>query len=156
MIFDQSTDSAGLNAMRSLLTGHVAVQPGEEMRSFERFAADLISDLHPDNAIERQLAHLYASLAWRIHRAAAIENTLLSLGSMEGAAARLCAPDASSQSAIRQAMAFRAHAEFFETLARYSQCLVSQGADVLRQLQHLQAQRNKKGGSRSKTIVAVG
>lgn len=155
MTSHQSTDSSVLHAARNLLTGHVAVLPSADLGAFERFTGELIAAPKPENAVERHLAHLYASLQWRIHRAAAIEDTLLSIGAMEGASVRLRAPDANAQCAIRQATAFRAGAAVFETLARYSQNLFGQSTQVLGQLQQLQAMRAPCSGVEPRMTAAV-
>src|SRR5258708_22002184 len=82
-------ERAKLNAWRHGLTGQSCIVPEEDRESFTLFTTKLSADLDPANFIEAQLAHLYATFQWRIHRAAAIEETMLTLGQMEGIAENL-------------------------------------------------------------------
>src|SRR5258708_12052350 len=79
-------ERAKLNAWRHGLTGQSCIVPEEDRESFNLFTTKLSADFDPANFMEAQLAHLYATFQWRIHRAAAIEATMLTLGQMEGIA----------------------------------------------------------------------
>ncbi len=147
--FAHRTDSEnepgpGFEAARHAVTGHVVIQSGEDMRAFERFTAEIVSDLTPETAVERQLAHLYALYQWRINRAAAIEDTLFSIGLMEGVSRKINIREPNARTAVSHATTFRGRARVFEKIAVYSQSLLAQSIKSLAQLKRLQAQRKKQ------------
>jgi hypothetical protein len=120
------------------------VRPTEDLEAFNRFTGEIVASLEPETVIERQLAHFYAACQWRITRAAAMEDTLLSVGMMEGVAQKLNTFDPKAQAAVSFALTFRSQPETFERISLYSQSLVSQGSEVLAQLKQLQAERLKQ------------
>jgi len=132
---------AGFQATRRLHAGNVAVLTGEDLQAFEQFTGQIVAGFAPETAIERHLATLYAALQWRIHRAAAIEDTMFAVGMMEGVSKKMNAGDPRAQIAISHAVTFRAQPDEFEKICRYSHGLVSQGADVLSQLKQVQYER---------------
>jgi hypothetical protein len=125
-------------------TDHVVVQLAEDMEAFNRFTAEIVAGLEPETAIERQLAHFYAACQWRANRAAAMEDTLFSVGMMEGVAQKVNTFDAKAQAAVSQALTFRSQPETFEKISQYSASMVSQGAEALGQFKQLQAERRKQ------------
>jgi hypothetical protein len=63
---------AALNALKSGAYARTPILPGEEETELESFVADIIEDLAPATAMERELAERVAGLSWRrrrLHRA---------------------------------------------------------------------------------------
>ncbi len=141
--------------MRHPFTGHVTVSASDDLRAFDRFTAEIVEGLRPENIIERQLAHLYAGYAWRMHRAVAIEETLLSVGTMEDAVANIRIQEPRAKVALSRALSFRRRARTFQTLSRYSQSLLKQGMEVLGRLQQLQARRREEAEPAAKTTAGA-
>ena len=133
-----------LNAARHGLTGQVVVLPQEDMEAFQQFSAGIVASLAPETPVERQLAQSYASYQWRINRAAAIEDTMFTLGIMEETAENLNIEDAEAHNATSNAKTFRGGAHEFDKLSMYNQRLVNQAEKVLKQLKQLQAERQEK------------
>jgi hypothetical protein len=134
---------SSLNALRHGLTGQVVVMPEEDLAAYHRFLTDLTASLNPDGPLETQLAQSYAAFQWRINRANAIEETLLTLGNMEEIVANLVIDHPEAHNATSNAKSFRNHSDVFSRLALYSQRLVNQAEKVFKQLQHLQADRRQ-------------
>ena len=141
---DAGKQRSRLNGIRHGLTGQVVVLPNEDMEAFKLFATEIVDTLKPENAVERQLAQSYASFQWRINRAAAIENTMFSLGIMEEVAENLNIEHAEVHNAVSNAKTFRANAHAFDRLTMYNQRLVNQADKVLKQLKQFQAERGAK------------
>jgi hypothetical protein len=132
---------SSLNATRHGLTGQVVVLPEEDMAAFLQFTSELIQSFEPADARERQLAQSYASLQWRINRAAAIEENMFALGHMEQVAENLNLDHPEIHNGVTIAKTFRADFREFDRLSMYSHRLVSQSDKVLKQLTQLQAER---------------
>src|SRR5689334_22798981 len=72
-----------LNANRHGLTRQTVVMPHEDMEAYNLMTAAIVASLAVVGALEPQLAQSYAGFQWRINRAAALEETLFTLGNME-------------------------------------------------------------------------
>ncbi len=135
---------SALNATRHGLTGQVVVLPEEDLAAFTRLAEQIVASFEPYDARERQLAHSYATFQWRINRAAAIEDTMFTLGVMEQVAENLNIEHPEAHNATSNAKTFRAEAQAFERLSIYTHRLVNSAAKVLKELQQLQAERRRR------------
>ena len=96
---------------------------------------------------------LTGQIQWRINRAAALEEGLMSLGLIAGNAENFNIEDAQAHNAMSNAKTFRNDVKMFDKLSLYSNRLVNQAAKVLRELKSLQAVREKR--ERSETNEAV-
>ena len=140
---EDNKPGCGALSARRQYTGHVVLMPADDLQELDRFTAEIVACLEPETAVERQLALLYAGFQWGIHRAAAIENTLFTLGTLEVGSKTPNLGEPKSQNVISNAVTFRRHSRTFVSVARYSQCLVAQSAQVLAQLKQFQSDRKK-------------
>jgi hypothetical protein len=69
-----------LNALKHGLTGQTVVLPGEDPHTFIDFCADYHAELKPSGKVETQLVFTIAQTQWRINRAGAWEDDIVSLG----------------------------------------------------------------------------
>ena len=129
---------------RHSLTGQVVVLPQQEMESFDTFIRELVASLAPETRVELQLAQSWATYQWRINRAAALEEGLLTLGNIEGVAADLLVDHPEAQNALSNARAFRERTSAFAQISMHSHRLVAQAEKVFKQLLHLQAIRKQR------------
>jgi len=135
---------SALHATRNAATGQVVVLPQEDLQAFQSFVAALAQSFDPKGAHEVQLAQSYAGFQWRINRAAAVEDSLFTLGLMEEVAENLNLQNAAVHNAATNAKTFRNEAAIFDRISIYTQRLVHGAAKVLKQLQDLQAERRRR------------
>ena len=131
---------SSVNALRHGLTGRVVVLPSEDMDAYHAFCAELMADLAPETAIERQYAQTFCDTQWRLNRARSIEDSMLSLGHFE-AAGEIEAGHPQIHAALTAARVFREDSKSFVNLSLYEQRLQRTLKESLRQLQELQAKR---------------
>lgn len=142
-----STDStpdkqrSELLGTRHFLTGQVTVQPQEEMHAYDTFIRQMTESFAPGSILEHQLAQSYATFQWRINRAAAIEESLFTLGNMEQIAENLNLAHAQIHNAVSNAKTFRDQSAVFARIAMCSQRLMHQAETVLKRLLQLQSER---------------
>ncbi len=129
-----------VNALRHGLTGRVVVLPSEDMDAYHAFCAELIADLAPETPVERQYAQTFCDTQWRLNRARAIEDSMLSLGHFE-AAGDIDADHPQVHAALTAARVFREDSKSFVNLSLYEQRLQRTLKESLRQLQELQTKR---------------
>ena len=132
---------SSMNACRHGLTGQTIVMPEEDMAAYNAFVESMVSALAVGDAVEQQLAVTWASFQWRINRAAAIEENMLSLGNIMGAADNLQVEHEQVHVALCNTKTFRHDSQEFARMALYSHRLVNQAEKVLKQLKNLQAER---------------
>ena len=82
---EEGKKKSALNATRHGLTGRVVVMPWEDMDAYMRFCAELMTDLAPETAVERQYAQTFCDTQWRLNRARSIEESMYALGHFEAA-----------------------------------------------------------------------
>src|SRR5437588_10595982 len=75
---------SSMNACRHGLTGQTIVMPDEDMAAYHDFVTNLVTTLDVANSVEQQLAASWASFQWRINRAAAIEENMMTIGNING------------------------------------------------------------------------
>ena len=78
-----------LNAVRHGLTGHVVVLPEEDLAAFNQLNTKLITELGIKGDHELELAKTYCMAVWNMQRAMAVQDTMFSLGLMEGTCSKL-------------------------------------------------------------------
>jgi hypothetical protein len=146
---------SSLNACRHGLTGQTVVMPDEDMKAFEAFMKEMVESLHVADAIERQLAVTWASCQWRINRATAIEENLLTMGNIVGAADNFQLEHPQVHNAMCNVKMFRSDSQEFSRIALYTQRLVNQSEKILKQLKQLQADRNYRQQKEMNQVVEI-
>ena len=135
---------SSLQATRHPATGQVVVLPQPDLAACHTFIAQIVAAFQPAGAHESQLAHSYASLQWRLNRAAAVEDGLFTLGLMEEVAENLNIEHPEAHNATAFAKTFRNDPRAFDRLGMYTQRLVNSAAKILRQLEDAQARRRER------------
>ncbi len=143
---------SSMNAMRHGLTGRVVVLPSEDMNVYRAFCQELMVDLAPETALERQYAQTFCDTQWRLNRARSYEDSMLALGHFEHADS-LDTEEPNSLAALTAAKVFRENSKAFVNLSLYEQRLARQQKEALRQLQELQAQRKAAEGAIKKAAI---
>src|SRR5580658_10150346 len=109
---------SSMNAMRHGLTGRVVVLPSEDLNIYHAFCKELMADLAPETAVERQYAQTFCDTQWRLNRARSLEDSMLALGHFEGAAfTGIERPEI--ESALTAAKVFRQDSKSFMNLTLY-------------------------------------
>lgn len=129
---------------RHFLTAQVTVQPQEEMQAYDTFIRRMTESFTPETILERQLAQSYATFQWRINRAAAVEESLFTLGNMEQIAENLNLEHPQVHNAASNAKTFRDQSAVFARIALCSQRLMHQAETVLKRLLQIQADRKQR------------
>ncbi len=137
---EEGKKKSALNALRHGLTSRVVVMPWEDMDAYMRFCAELMTDLAPETAIERQYAQTFCDTQWRLNRMRSIEDSMLALGHVEEAA-RIETDHSQVHAALTAARVFRDDSKTFANLSLYEQRLQRTLDKSLKQLQTLQAER---------------
>src|SRR5947209_3676522 len=133
-----------MNSFRHGCSMQTRILPEEEMEAYLTFTRSFAAALEAANEIERQLAQSYADFQWRIHRCAAIEETMFTLGVIEEVAENLQIEHPQAHVAASNAKCFRQESREFDRLSMYNTRLVNGAAKVLNQLQQLQAMRRER------------
>lgn len=128
------------NALRHGLSGRVVVLPTEDMNVYRAFCAELMADLAPETAIERQYAQTFCDIQWRLNRARSYEDSMLALGHFEGASIPGI-DHPGIDAALTAAKVFRENSKAFVNLSLYEQRLQRAQKEALRQLEELQIKR---------------
>ena len=145
---------SAMNAMRHGLTGRVVVLPSEDLNAYRAFCKELMADLAPETALERQYAQTFCDIQWRLNRARSYEDGMLALGQFESPAIPgIDHPEI--QTALAASKAFREHSKAFVNLSLYEQRLSRQQKEALRQLQELQTQRKAEREAEQKSLAVI-
>jgi len=144
-----------LNAYRHGITCQTMVMPEEDMEAYNNFTAGIVASFAVIGALEHQLAQSYATFQWRINRAAAIEETMFTLGLMEEVAENLNIEHPQAHNATSNAKTFRAEAAEFARLSLYSSRMVSQAEKVLKQLKALQTERRNRDQAQMSEAIKI-
>ena len=132
---------SSLNALRHGLSAQVVILPGEDVEIFQKHEAAIVANLDPQGAAERTLAEVFAGCAWRIKRALNIEESLYTLGLIEGVAENLNIEDPAIHNAVTYAKVFREESETFNRLSLYTSRIANQAKSVLKELENLRTRR---------------
>ena len=73
---------SSLNALRHGLTGQIIVLPTDDLEAYQRHTESFVAEYHPKGATESNLVQILADNVWRQHRVAALENNVLTLGTV--------------------------------------------------------------------------
>ena len=134
---------SSLNALRHGLTGQIVVMPGEDLAAYQSFTQSFHDDLQPAGAVETQLVQSLADDAWRLNRAKALENNLLSLGLYEKAASILTERE-EVRDALAMAEALREQTKALSTLSTHQNRLARTFERSLTLLRQIQAERREQ------------
>ncbi len=137
---EEGKKKSALNATRHGLTGRVVVMPWEDMDAYMRFCAELMTDLAPETAVERQYAQTFCDTQWRLNRARSLEDSMYALGHFE-AAGQIETENPQVHAALTAARVYRDDAKTFANLSLYEQRLQRTLDKSLKQLHTLQAER---------------
>jgi hypothetical protein len=131
---------SSLNALRHGLTGQIVVMPTDDLTAYQLHLNAYAAEYHPQGPTESDLVQLLADTAWRLHRIAALETNLLTLGM-----AREPNPLASAQPQIQEAMAMvsalESQSKALSNLSVHGQRLSRQFERTINQLRDLQETR---------------
>jgi hypothetical protein len=136
-----------LNNLRHGLTGQTTVLSPEDREAHDKFCADLMNCLKPENFLELQIAQSIAEDHWRLNRVFAVESNIFALGHLESPA-----PDSSQEGvddpeihiALNSARVFLADAKQFALLSIYEQRIHRNLQKSMAQLSELQAARKQQ------------
>jgi hypothetical protein len=129
-----------LNATRHGILSQVIHLPEEELKSYDEFTARYVASLQPFGAVETQLANACADLQFRLHRLAAAEHNLFSIGHSEnGDQWETGHPE--SHTALAFAETMRRSKDPLNTLSTYESRLSRRFLQTLKQLREIQAGR---------------
>jgi hypothetical protein len=129
-----------LNALRHGLTGQTVVLPTEDLSAYQRHSKSFLDEYQPQGATETQLTQSLIDTSWRMNRAAAVENNLLSLGIIEHEF-DIHTENPQAHAALAMALAFRENSRALSNISIQSQRLVRQFERTLVLLRQLQADR---------------
>ncbi len=131
---------SSLNATRHGILSQVIHLPEEELKSYDEFTARYVADLQPVGVPETQLANACADLQFRLHRLAAAEHNLFSIGHSEnGDEWETGHPE--SHTALAFAETMRRSKDPLNTLSTYESRLSRRFLQTLKQLREMQAER---------------
>jgi hypothetical protein len=100
-------------------------------------------DFKPSGALEIQLVQSLSSQAWRLNRAEALENNLLTLGMIEKSDS-ISTENAQVQDALAMAAALAQKAAALSTLSMHQNRVARTFERTLKQLREIQAERRAK------------
>jgi hypothetical protein len=136
-ITEEGKRKSSLNALRHGLTGQIVVMPGEDMAAYHLHLHSFTTEYQPSGHTEATLVQFLAETAWRLHRVAALETNLLTLGITHSTSYIADAPQ-QIQDALAIASAVEKHSRALSNLSLHSQRLSRQFERTLIQLRDLQ------------------
>jgi hypothetical protein len=134
---EEGKQRSSLNALRHGLTGQIVVMPGEDMAAYHLHLHSFTTEYAPAGHTEATLVQLLAETTWRLHRIAALETNLLTLGITQPTNYTADAPE-QIQDALAIAAAVEKHSRALSNLSLHSQRLSRQFERTLIQLRDLQ------------------
>jgi len=129
-----------MNALRHGLTGQFYVMNEPDRLAFNAFEKEMLEDLAPVGATERQLAITLAQNNWRLNRARAIESNIEGLGHYDYAL-EIDADTAETEAAVTQAKTWLNHHHSLTNLTLYENRIERMIARTEKRLECLQANR---------------
>ncbi len=136
-----------LNNLRHGLTGQTTVLSPEDREAHDKFCAELMNCLQPENFLELQIAQSIAEDHWRLNRVFAIESNIFALGHLESPAPNSPeegVEDPDIHTALNSARVFLADAKQFALLSIYEQRIHRNLQKSIAQLNELQAARKQQ------------
>jgi hypothetical protein len=140
---------ASLNALRHGLTSQLVVMPSEDLEAYKEHLKSLLDEYQPASATEAILVQTIADASWRMHRAAAIETNLLTLGSA------FAPDDLTVRGAAAMVAALENHAKALSNLSMHTQRLSRQFEKSVTQLRALQEIRRLQEQAALENLVNI-
>ncbi len=132
-----------MNALRHGLTGQFYVMNEADRIAYEAFEKEMVSDLAPAGAVERQLALNITQNHWRLNRARALEYNVYGVAH-EFHVDTVDADTAETEASITQAHTWLQHSQAISNLALYETRIERMIARNEKRLEVLQAKREAK------------
>jgi hypothetical protein len=140
---EEGKRKSSLNALRHGLTGQIVVMPSEDIEAYQHHVKSFTERYQPKTTVESNLAQFLADTAWRLHRIAALETNLLSLGVTRPTAFIADAPQ-QIEDALAIAAALESQSRTLSSFSLYSQRLSRQFEKTETQLRALQQIRREQ------------
>jgi hypothetical protein len=134
---------SSLNALRHGLTGQTILMPSEDLAEYLRFTRELQDDFKPVGALEFQLSQSLADDAWRLNRAKALENNLLTM-SLNRKIEPIEVEHPEVRDALAVAEALREQTKALATLSMHQNRIARAFDRTLAQLRQIQAERRER------------
>ncbi len=143
-----------MNAFKHGLSGQKLFLQSDEYLPYFQLAAEYISELAPIGVREEQLAQHIIDSNWRLNRCAAMENNLISTGTLEQDNHTLQAGgDDDNVAMIGQALAWQKGAKSFEALSRHEARIARFMQRMEEQLEQLQTKRIKRSNGETTFVL---
>jgi len=137
---EQGKAKARFNARRHGQTGQSYCMSEEDEKAYKDFEIDILEDLKPLGAYEKQLAISITQDQWRLNRSRSVEFNLYANGH-DRFAANTDAPSANMQAASTMADTYRADDNVFANIALYETRIHRMIAKNRKELNEMQAER---------------
>jgi hypothetical protein len=131
---------SSLNALRHGLTGQIIVLPADDLVAYQQHVESFTDEYQPKGATESNLVQTLADTAWRQHRVSALENNLLTLGTVREPDQLREAPE-QVQDALAIAASLDSQTRALSNLSIHGQRLSRQFEKTLALLQEIQLKR---------------
>ena len=131
---------SSLNALRHGLTGQIIVLPADDLVAYQQHVESFTDEYQPKGATESNLVQTLADTAWRQHRVSALENNLLTLGTVREPDQLTQAPE-QVQDALAIAASLDSQTRALSNLSIHGQRLSRQFEKTLALLQEIQLKR---------------
>ncbi len=133
--------TSSMNALRHGLTSQVVVMPTEDLFLYLDHSGSFHAEYSPQGPTETHLVQTLADCAWRLNRARALENNLLTLGLQSQARRQNLDNHHEIQDALATAAGIEARTRQLAMLSLHDSRLTRQFEKTLTLLQSLQAAR---------------
>jgi hypothetical protein len=140
---EEGKKKSSLNALRHGLTGQIVVMPTEDLAAYQTHIKSFTDHYSPKTAPESNLVQFLADTAWRLHRVAALETNLLTLGVTREQSFTADAPE-QIQDALAIAAAMETQSRTLSNFSMHSQRLSRQFEKTEAQLRTLQQIRREQ------------
>jgi hypothetical protein len=144
---------SSLNALRHGLTARVVVLPTEDLAAYQRFSAEFLADLAPENFVERQCAQTIIDTQWRLNRIRGLEDGMLALGHY-GPEGQIDPGHPEIHAVLTAAAAYREHSQAFVNLSMHEQRLYRVLTNATKTLEDLKTKRTAARQSALDAAVA--
>lgn len=125
------------------------------MDAYKAFCQEFFHDLHPQNALEKQLVQTLIDTQWLLNRCHSHEHSLFALGHF-GEAAEIETGNVETHSALTAARQLSEKTHEIEVLSRHGQRLSRRFQATLKQLLDLQDRRQRQEDWEMQNAVKVG
>jgi hypothetical protein len=128
-----------MNACKHNLTGFNLIMQADELETYQRLSATLMSDLKPATELERQTVQKIADTHFRLNRISGLENNIFNFGLIANETEN--DNDDRIEVMVAQTRAWIERAGSFDVLGRYEARLLRQLLQITLELERLQTSR---------------